>query len=140
MTFPDTRTRWGVRSPNARDGDTDSDNHTISIVDGPDAALAHIDEARRKGPSLDLTYLEAEVRRHRVGELGRVVDLVDRDQHLGRDLLVELDVLLELRHDGARQGLDLLGLPTLAAQALELRTMGGKYLMHISICVVLSSQ
>jgi hypothetical protein len=32
-----------------------------------------------------------------------IVDLVDRDQHLGRDLLVELDVALELRDDGARQ-------------------------------------
>ena len=37
-----------------------------------------------------------------------VLDLVDRDQHLRRDLLVELDVLLELRDRRARQRLDLL--------------------------------
>ena len=37
-----------------------------------------------------------------------LLDLVDRDQHLGRDLLVELDVLLELGDDGAGQRLDLL--------------------------------
>ncbi len=48
------------------------------------------------------------MRGDRVGQLAGVVDLVDRDQHLRRDLLVELDVLLELRDDGASQRLDLL--------------------------------
>ena len=51
--------------------------------------------------------LQRQVRGDRVGELGRLVDLVDRDQHLGRHLLVELDVLLELRDHGARQRLEL---------------------------------
>ena len=41
--------------------------------------------------------LQVEVRGDGIGELARVLDLVERDQHLGRDLLVELDVLLELR-------------------------------------------
>ena len=43
-----------------------------------------------------------------VGELAGILDLVDRDQHLRRDLLVELDVLLELADDRAGQRLDLL--------------------------------
>ena len=51
--------------------------------------------------------LSDEMRGDGVGELRRVLDLVDRDQHLGRDLLVELDVLLELRDHRARQRLDL---------------------------------
>ena len=54
----------------------------------------------------------------RVGQLGRVVDLVDRGQHLRRDLLVELDVLLELRDHGARQRLDLLLLAGLLGDRL----------------------
>ena len=54
-----------------------------------------------------LRDLQRQMRRHRVGELGVVVDLIDRDQHLRRDLLVELDVLLELADDGARQRFDL---------------------------------
>ena len=48
------------------------------------------------------------MRGDRVGELAGILDLVDRDQHLGRDLLVELDILLELRDHGAGQRLDLL--------------------------------
>ena len=52
--------------------------------------------------------LQRQMRGDRVGELAGIVDLVDRDQHLGRDLLVELDVLLELRDHGARQRLGLL--------------------------------
>ena len=57
--------------------------------------------------------LQAQMRGDRIGELGRLVDLVDRDQHLGRDLFVELDVLLELGHHGAPQRLHLLGLARL---------------------------
>ena len=45
-----------------------------------------------------------------VGELGRLLDLVDRDHDLGWHLLVELDVVLELRDHGARSGLQLGGL------------------------------
>ena len=43
-----------------------------------------------------------------VRELARLFDLVDRDQHLRRNLLIELDVLLELRNHGSGQRLGLL--------------------------------
>jgi len=46
---------------------------------------------------------------YRVGELRRIVDLRDGRQRLGRDLLVQLDVLLEIRLDGADQRLGFLG-------------------------------
>ena len=42
-----------------------------------------------------------------VGELGIVLDLARGAEHLGRDLLVELHIALELGHDRARQRLDL---------------------------------
>ena len=51
--------------------------------------------------------LIGEVRGDRVGELRVVLDLADVAQDLGRDLLVELHVALELRHDRARQRFDL---------------------------------
>jgi hypothetical protein len=54
--------------------------------------------------------LDLQVRGDRVGQLAGIVDLVDRHQHLGRNLLVELDVLLELRHHRTRQRLQLLRL------------------------------
>ncbi len=44
---------------------------------------------------------------HRVGELRRLVDLRQRDQNLGRHLLVELHILLELGHHRAHQRLGL---------------------------------
>jgi hypothetical protein len=61
------------------------------------------------------------VRSDRVSQLAGVVDLVDRHQHLGRDLLVELDVLLELGHHGAGQRLNFLVLPRLFADHLGVR-------------------
>jgi hypothetical protein len=54
-----------------------------------------------------LAYFQREVRAHGVGQLAGVVDLVDRDQDLWRDLLVQLDVLLELGDHRARQGIEL---------------------------------
>ncbi len=51
--------------------------------------------------------LDGEMRSHRIGELGIVLDLIDRGHDLGRDLLVELHIALEFGHDGARQSLDL---------------------------------
>ena len=54
--------------------------------------------------------LERQVRGDRVGELGRLLDLVDRDDDLGRHLLVQLHVVLELRDHGARGGLQLGGI------------------------------
>ena len=47
--------------------------------------------------------LELQVRGNRIGELARVLDLVERHQDLGRNFLVELDVLLELAHHRARE-------------------------------------
>jgi hypothetical protein len=47
------------------------------------------------------------MRSHRVGELGIVLDLADGADDFGRDLLVELDVVFELRDHRARQRLDL---------------------------------
>ena len=51
--------------------------------------------------------LDGKVRGDRVRQLARILDLVDRDEHLRRDLLVELDIALELRDDGAHQRLHL---------------------------------
>ena len=51
--------------------------------------------------------LEREMGGHGVRELARIVDLAQRDQDLGRHLLVELHVLLELGDHGARQRLEL---------------------------------
>jgi hypothetical protein len=50
--------------------------------------------------------LERQVRRDRVGQATRIVDARDGRQDLGRDLLVQLDVLVELLRDGAAQRLD----------------------------------
>jgi hypothetical protein len=52
------------------------------------------------------------MRGDRVGQAAGVVDAGDRGQDLGRDLLVELDVLVELLGDGAAQGLDLFTVPS----------------------------
>ena len=38
-----------------------------------------------------------------IGQLRCIFDLIDRNQHLRRDLLVQLDVLFELRDHGARK-------------------------------------
>ena len=46
------------------------------------------------------------MRGHRIRELARILDLVDRDQDLGRDFLVELHVLLELRDHRAAESLE----------------------------------
>ena len=50
------------------------------------------------------------MRDDRVGEPRRIVDRRHRHDHLGRDLLVQLDVVLEGRVDAADQRLDLGGL------------------------------
>ena len=44
------------------------------------------------------------MRSNGIGQLRRVFDLIDRNQHLRRDLLVQFDILLKLRDHGARQG------------------------------------
>ena len=50
-----------------------------------------------------LGNLDREMRGDRVGELGVVLDLLDDADHLGRHLLVELHIVLELVDDGARE-------------------------------------
>ena len=49
------------------------------------------------------------MRGHCIGELARVLDLVEGDQDLRQNLLVELYVLLELANHGAAEGFQLLG-------------------------------
>ena len=61
------------------------------------------------------------MRSHRVGELGRFVDLRDRGQRLGRHLLVELDVLLEIGLDRADQRFGLLRLADAFGDAFDRR-------------------
>ena len=51
--------------------------------------------------------LDREMRGDRVGELGIVVDLAGGADHFGRDLLVQLHVVLEVGDHRARQRLDL---------------------------------
>ena len=46
------------------------------------------------------------MRGHSVRELGIIVNLARRADNLGRDLLVELDVVFKLRDDRARQRFD----------------------------------
>ncbi len=64
--------------------------------------------------------LEGQMGRDGVGELARLLDLAERDQHLGRHLLVELHVLLELLHDRAGERLDLARIGDRLAQHLGL--------------------
>lgn len=54
--------------------------------------------------------LERQVRGNGVGQAAGIVDAGDGGEDLGRDLLVELDVLVELLRHGAAQGFDLAGL------------------------------
>ena len=67
-------------------------------------ALADVDEVEHR---LLVLELERQVRGDRVGQAAGVVDAGDRGQDLGRDLLVELDVLVELLRHRAAQRLDL---------------------------------
>ena len=71
----------------------------------------HLLEARahvlRLQDLLLLGELERHVRGDGVGEAPRLLDAGERSQDLGRHLLVELHVLLEVRHDRARQHVDL---------------------------------
>ena len=67
-------------------------------------ALVDVDQVEHR---LLVLELERQVRRDRVGQPAGIVDARDRGQDLGRDLLVELDVLVELLRHGATQRLDL---------------------------------
>ena len=85
-------------------------------------------EALRDGAHLEdlllLLELQRQVRGDRVGEPAAVVDPGHRGQDLGRDLLVELDVLVELREQRAAHRLDLVRLAGIAGQASPPRRTG----------------
>ena len=72
--------------------------------------LQPLGDRRRLQDRLLVGNLDREMRGDRVGELGVVLDLLDDADDLGRHLLVELHIALELGDDRARQrlGLDLL--------------------------------
>ena len=63
--------------------------------------------------------LDRQMRGDGVGQLGRIVDLGHRGQGLGRDLLVELDVLLEIGLDRAHQRFGFLGRRRLLGNPLD---------------------
>ena len=69
--------------------------------------LQPLADGERAEHFLLLGDLDREMRGDGVGELGIVVDLAGRADHFGRDLLVELHVVLEVGDDRARQRLDL---------------------------------
>ena len=64
--------------------------------------------------------LELELAHHRVGELARLLDRLHRDQDLGRDALVELDVGLEGRVHLAHERVQLDGALDHLGQLLDL--------------------
>ena len=66
--------------------------------------LVDVDQVEHR---LLVLELERQVRGDRVGQAAGIVDAGDRGQDLGRDLLVQLDVLVELLRHGAAQRLDL---------------------------------
>ena len=68
-----------------------------------------------------LLELQRKVGGDRVGEPAAVVDPGHRGQDLGRDLLVELDVLVELGEQRAAHRLDLVRLAGIAGQRRRLR-------------------
>ena len=72
--------------------------------------LQALGDARRLQDHLLVGNLDRQVRGHRVGELGIVVDLLDDADDFGRHFLVELHIAFELVDDRARQrfGLDLI--------------------------------
>jgi hypothetical protein len=71
----------------------------------PLAGLGHLQDL------LLLLELERQVRRDRVSQPAAVIDARHRCQDLGRDLLVQLDVLVELREQCSAHRLDLVSRP-----------------------------
>ncbi len=77
--------------------------HVDLAVDEAEHVLEPLPDARDLEHLLLLGQLQRHLRRDGVGEPPRRVDAGQRGENLGRNLLVELDVLLEARHHGARQ-------------------------------------
>ena len=77
--------------------------HVHLALDGDQDVLEALTDVENLQHLLLLAELERHVRRNRVGEPSRVLDPGKGGQHLRRDLLVELHVLLELRDDRARE-------------------------------------
>ena len=75
--------------------------------------------------------LERQVRGDGVGQAARLVDAGDRGQDLGRNLLVQLDVLVELLHHGAAQRLDL-GVVLVGVRHLQRRD-GGDEMRFVAV-------
>ena len=89
-------------------------------------------EAFRDGAHLEnfllLLELQRKMRGNGVGEPAAVVDARHRRQNLGRDLLVELDVLVELGEQRAAHRLDLVGFAEIARERCRL---GGQVLAFL---------
>ncbi len=73
----------------------------------PEHALQPFRDGAERQDLLLLGDLDRQMRGDGIGELGIIVDLRHRADDLGRDLLVELHIVLELGNDRARHGLDL---------------------------------
>jgi hypothetical protein len=69
----------------------------------PSAFSSRVLDACRLQDVLFLGNLDRQMRGDRIGELGRLLDLGDRGDDVGRNLLVQLDVVLELGDHRARQ-------------------------------------
>ncbi len=77
--------------------------------------LAHVKNVEHV---LLLLELERQVGGNHVGQTPGFIDARDRGQHLGRNLLVELHVLVKLRQHGAAHRLNLMGLGVEVADQL----------------------
>ncbi len=78
-------------------------------------AIAHLGDLQQL---LLLGDLQIEMAGNGVSQLRRLLDLVQRNQDLRRDLLVQLDVLLELRDDRPAERFQFLGVGTLVGHRL----------------------
>ena len=91
-------------------------------------------QAVADGPALQqfllFGNLQRQVRGHGIGQLAEVVDLIDRDQHFRRDLLVQFDVLLELGDDGPRQGIEF---PVVAGIVLDRLGIGLEEVLGVGV-------
>ncbi len=83
--------------------------------------LQPLDDRRQRQDALLFGDLDRQVRGDGVGSLRVVLDLADGAHDLGRDLLVELHVVLELGHDRARERFRLDGIADDVRNAARVR-------------------